>query len=94
MPMVSVVIPMRNEVESIGALLDGVLAQDYPPERLEVLVIDGDSNDGSVAVIEGYAVRDARVRLVRISYPIVGMTNSASDRAPVGQRVVMVLSRV
>ena len=38
--------------------------------------------------------RDARVCLVRISYPIVGMTNSASDRAPVGQRVVMVLSRV
>jgi len=28
------------------------------------------------------------------SHPIVGMTNSASDRAPVGQRVVMVLSRV
>jgi hypothetical protein len=27
-------------------------------------------------------------------HPIVGMTNSASDRAPVGQRVVMVLSRV
>jgi hypothetical protein len=38
--------------------------------------------------------RDARVCLVRISYPIVGMTNSASDRAPIGQRVVMVLSRV
>jgi site-specific recombinase XerD len=37
---------------------------------------------------------DASVCSVRISYPIVGMTNSASDRAPVGQRVVMVLSRV
>jgi hypothetical protein len=32
---------------------------------------------------------------VRFSFhPIVGMTNTASDRAPLGQRVVMVLSRV
>jgi len=63
-PMVTVIIPMRNEAESIGVLLDGVLAQDYPPERLEVLVIDGDSTDGSGAVIAGYTARDPRVRLL------------------------------
>jgi len=64
-PLVSVVIPMRNEASSITTLLDGVLAQDYPRERLEVLVVDGDSEDDSAAVVEAYAARDARVRLLR-----------------------------
>ena len=60
-PPVSVVIPMRNEAASIGALLDGVLAQDYPPDRIEVLVVDGDSSDGAGAVVEAYAPRAARM---------------------------------
>ncbi|MFN8643936.1 MAG: glycosyltransferase family 2 protein [Candidatus Binatia bacterium] len=42
-----VVIPMRNEADSIGSLLDSVLAQDYPADRLEVPVVDGDSSDAS-----------------------------------------------
>ena len=50
LPFVSVVIPMRNEADSIGSLLDSVLAQDYPAERFEVLVVDGDSDDDSAAV--------------------------------------------
>jgi GT2 family glycosyltransferase len=63
-PFVSVVIPMRNEATTIGALLDGVLAQDYPPARFEVLVVDGDSSDDSAGVVVAYAGRDPRVRLL------------------------------
>ena len=36
----------------------------------------------------------ARARVALVVHPIVGMTNSASARMPVGQRVVMVFSRV
>lgn len=61
---VSVVIPVRNEAATIAALLDTVLGQDYPANRFEVLVVDGDSHDGTAAVIETYARRDPRVRLL------------------------------
>ena len=53
LPFVSVVIPMRNEETSIGACLDAVLAQDYPPEAMEVIVVDGDSTDRSAATARG-----------------------------------------
>ena len=46
-PLVTVVVPARDEELSITACLRAVLAQDYPPDRLEVLVVDGGSTDGT-----------------------------------------------
>ena len=57
LPLLSVVIPMRNEGKSITHCLDSVLAQDYPAERLEVIVVDGESTDDSLAVLRGYGPR-------------------------------------
>lgn len=47
LPRVSVVMPVRNEGAFIARNLEAVLAQDYPRERLEVLVADGMSEDGT-----------------------------------------------
>lgn len=46
-PFVSLLIPIRNEARYIERCLQAVLAQDYPPKRMEVLVIDGMSTDGT-----------------------------------------------
>ena len=88
--LVSVVIPMRNEAATIGALLDGVLAQDYPPVRLEVLVVDGDSSDDSAAVVEGYARRDPRVRLLHNPRRIVPTALNLAIRAARGEIICRV----
>jgi glycosyltransferase involved in cell wall biosynthesis len=56
-PFVSVVIPMRNEAAHIQRCLDSVLAQDYPPARFELIVVDGESDDGSTDVLAGYGDR-------------------------------------
>lgn len=63
-PMVTVIMPVRNERRAISQSLGSVLAQDYPAERLEVLVADGMSDDGTRAAVEEVARRDGRVRLV------------------------------
>lgn len=44
---VSVIIPCRNEVNFIEAVLKSIFAQDYPQESLEVIVADGMSDDGT-----------------------------------------------
>ncbi len=44
-PMVSIVIPARNEERDIGLTLDAALAQDYP--SFEVVVVDDGSTDGT-----------------------------------------------
>jgi glycosyltransferase involved in cell wall biosynthesis len=51
---VSVIIPCRNEAKYIGACLDSLAANDYAKERLEVLVVDGMSDDGTRAIVERY----------------------------------------
>lgn len=47
LPLVSVIMPVRNETAYIERSLGAVLEQDYPAERLEILVVDGMSNDGT-----------------------------------------------
>ena len=54
-PFISVVIPVRNEEAHLGAILEDLLNQDYPCERFEVLVVDGQSTDGTAAVVEHFA---------------------------------------
>lgn len=49
-PLVSVVIPVRDEADHLDRCLRAVLAQDLPADALEVLVVDGASADGSVDV--------------------------------------------
>ena len=60
-PLVSLLVANYNYAGYIGAALDSALGQTY--DKVEVCVCDDGSQDDSVAVIEGYARRDARVRL-------------------------------
>ena len=46
-PFISIVIPCRNEEKFIGDCLNFIIANDYPGDHLEILVIDGMSEDGT-----------------------------------------------
>lgn len=63
-PLVSVCVPMRDEAGSIEACLDAFAAQTHPLDRLEVLVVDGGSTDGSRQVVEARMAHDTWIRLV------------------------------
>jgi glycosyltransferase involved in cell wall biosynthesis len=63
-PFVSIVMPVRDEAGFIGRSLGAVLGQDYPPHRMEVLVADGMSRDGTREVVLRAAASDPRVTLV------------------------------
>jgi succinoglycan biosynthesis protein ExoA len=58
LPLVSVLIPMRNEERRIEACLQSLAAQDYPRERFEVLVMDGASSDRSRELVDDLARRE------------------------------------
>ena len=51
LPSVTVVVPARDEEATIGPCVDSILAQDYPREKLEVIVVDDDSADRTAAVV-------------------------------------------
>ena len=54
-PFVSVLIPVRNEQRYIERCLESLAAQDYPPRRFEVIVIDGQSTDATQPLIARFA---------------------------------------
>jgi succinoglycan biosynthesis protein ExoA len=64
LPFISVIVPVRNEARFIARTLDGLLGQDYPPDRFEVLVADGFSDDATRAIVGDYAARHPNVRLL------------------------------
>ncbi len=52
LPFVSAIVPMRNERRHIERCLRSLAAQDYPRELFEVIVVDGNSDDGSRDLVE------------------------------------------
>ncbi len=54
LPLVSIIIPCRNEQKFIEKCLDSVFANDYPKERLEITVVDGMSEDGTREIMQKY----------------------------------------
>jgi glycosyltransferase involved in cell wall biosynthesis len=63
-PVVTIALPMLNEAQFILACLDSFAAQDYPLSLLDVMVIDGGSEDGCRLVVEAYAEKHPWVRIV------------------------------
>ncbi len=62
-PLISVLIPARNEEENIKACLKSIQKQDYP--NFEVIVLDDNSTDRTYEIVERIAAKDNRIRLVK-----------------------------
>jgi glycosyltransferase involved in cell wall biosynthesis len=61
-PLISVVIPCRNEVKAIRKTVQAILKSSYP--NIEVLVVDGMSEDGTRNELDQLAQEDSRVRMI------------------------------
>jgi len=92
LPLVSIIIPERNEAAYIGACLDAVLAQDYPPAQLEALVVDGMSNDGTRDILQQVIVAhpQRRIRLLDNPRRIVPTALNIGLAAALGEVIIRV----
>lgn len=61
---VSIIIPCRNEETFIGMCLDSIIAQNYPKDRLEVLVVDGMSEDKTREIVVKYMQQYSIIKLL------------------------------
>jgi len=75
-PSISVLIAAYNEESSIGRKIEQTLALDYPPDKLEVLVVSDGSTDRTDEIVN--AARDSRVRLLRME-PRGGKTRGQNE---------------
>jgi glycosyltransferase involved in cell wall biosynthesis len=64
LPLISVVIACRNEEKYIEKCLNSLILQDYPKEKLEILVVDGISKDKTREIIEKYVKQYSRIKIL------------------------------
>ena len=87
-PMVSVVMPCHNEAGFIINALQTVVANDYPADKLEIIVVDGMSTDGTRKLVEEFAENDQRVRILDNEEKIVPVGMNLAIRAAQGEYII------
>lgn len=90
-PLISIVMPVRNERKTLPALLESLAKQDYPTDSFEVLVADGRSEDGTREFVEEYG-RSSPMRVLLVDNPGIrsGPGRSAGVRQCSGEFIVFV----
>jgi len=61
---VSVILPCRNEARNIRSTLESVVASDFPKDQLELLVVDGQSDDGTREIVFEFSKRHPWITLL------------------------------
>ena len=79
LPTVAVIVPVHNGAATIRTCLEALLAQDWPREALELIVVDNRSTDATRAVIAEYPVRLLEEARVQSSYAARNRGVAASD---------------
>ena len=89
-PLVSIVLPVRNEERHIRACLKHLLEQDYPPNLLEILVVDGESTDETRQIVREIQqeVGSGRLRLLNNPGKIVPVALNIGIGAARGELIV------
>lgn len=76
----TIVIPFRNEAKNLPSLLQSIMILDYPEFHVEFLLVDDDSEDNSVEIVQEYCSKN------RSEYPLLNnvrvLTNNRVSNSP------------
>ena len=74
---ISIICPVYNEEKYISGCIDSLLLQDYPLDDVEIIFVDGASNDNTVKIIKQYAEK----------YPFIKVINNPDRIVPVSLNI-------
>jgi glycosyltransferase involved in cell wall biosynthesis len=63
-PLATIMIPARNEEKFIEQCLQSLIDQSYPPSCLEILILDGDSEDATAILVKNLAQKHSNIQLI------------------------------
>jgi glycosyltransferase involved in cell wall biosynthesis len=78
---ISVIIPVLNCQRTIGRCLEAILAQDYPHEHYEIILVDNGSTDQSISIMKEYPVKILNEHRAHNSYMArnTGIRNASGE---------------
>lgn len=85
-PFVSILLPARNEAACLPDCVASLLAQDYPADRMEILIGNDDSEDQTGPIAEALAAQDARIRVFHIGHALTELGGKANVLAQLARQ--------
>lgn len=92
-PTVSIIIPIRNEQLHSARCLDAILKQDYPSAYIDIICVDGMSDDGTREIISTYSNRNPRIQLLDNAQSVVPTAMNIGIQAAKGDIIIRIDSR-
>lgn len=90
LPLVSILMPVRNEAAYIERSLSAVLAQDYPADKMQIIVVDGMSDDGTRQMLQRFQAQHPQLLLLDNPGRIVPKALNAGIPLAQGQILIRV----
>jgi glycosyltransferase involved in cell wall biosynthesis len=88
LPLVTVLVPSRNEARFIESCLTSIVSNGYPESLLQVLVIDGQSDDGTVGIVQRFERAHPCVQLIENPRRITPSALNLGVKAASGEFIV------
>ncbi len=88
--MISVICPIYNEEKYIAKCIDSILKQDYPHDEMEILFVDGMSQDNTRAIIYEYVKKHNIIRLLNNPKKIVPCAMNIGIRKSHGDIIIRI----
>ena len=63
-PLISIILPVRNEENFINNSIEAILTQDYPSEQISIIIVDGMSIDGTRLIVQEYQAQNPNIILL------------------------------
>ncbi|MBN1688951.1 MAG: glycosyltransferase family 2 protein [Candidatus Omnitrophica bacterium] len=87
-PFVSIILPILNEALSIKQCLESLLAQDYPKEKMEIIIADGGSIDGTREIVSSLQRQRSNIKMILNEKRIVATGLNMAIRESKGEVIV------
>src|SRR5256885_3510542 len=90
-PMVSVILPVFNEERNLAPRVENLLAQDYPTDQLEIVIVESGSTDGTAARARELAARIPNLKVV-VQGSRLGKASAVASGKAVSEGSIIVVS--
>ena len=85
---VSIIIPILNEEKYIDKCIESILKQDYPREDMEAILIDGESQDNTLRIINKYIEKYPFIKVLNNPHKTVQYALNIGIKGAVGKYIV------
>jgi len=63
---ISIIVPARNEERQIASCLSSLRAQQYPPDKFEIIVVNDNSSDSTAAIVQDFSKKYPQIKLLNL----------------------------